>query len=183
MERRRAALAAITMMAALACSESVGMMGDAMIDAGDALVDAGNELLDADDADAQVPPVTMEAPCDREIVLSRLTDRASGEVLGETIQYYAEVDYPGMSAGTVARAQAIGCDRQVFGIPPETCSGSLICERDELPPMRCSTGPNVEIDDGRVRAVCGSQSRTRSAPGASLQIIGQRWSTIRFTVE
>lgn len=179
--KRAAAIVALGVLGAIACSDGVDMMGDAMVDAGEALSDAGEAMLDASgDADAQVPPASYDATCEPHTV-EQISDRDSGTVIDETTHYYAEANVPGLTPDTVETALAVMCDRVVPGIPPESCPADRTCERTPVPVFDCDSA-TPQVTAGRVRVRCGTTRTLRSIDGTMMSTIGEHWSRVRFVV-
>lgn len=182
MQKRTAVIAAMTVVAALACGDGVSMVGDAMVDAGQTLLDAGQRIVDAGDAmtaDASAQARTFEAECEPHVV-ERIKDRETGDVIDETTHYYAEASVPGLTPESVEHVMAVLCDREVFGVAPATCGADYICEASPVAALPCHVAA-PEIDAGRVRVRCGTR-RVLARPDGD-RISGDRMRSVRFVVE
>lgn len=189
--RKRFGIVAVTLLGMLACGDGMQIVGDAMVDAGEALLDAGQGLVDASDAmrsDAAAQVRTFEAECTGESVLRRDTNAATGDLLSENLRFYAEASAPGITPENVTSVIAVLCDREVFGVQSFTCGAGVNCESDTAEPMRCRTvapgvDPGIEIEDGRVRVMCGSRLTSARPDPEGLLIVGERWQHVRFVIE
>lgn len=183
MERSKAWWGVLAICAALVWSCDSGEMmvdaGELLRDAGDAIVDAGDASRDA--ADAQVPE-SVDVSCDDE-----QTYRVEGVAdASETTYFFATHRDPSITAESVREVIALRCDLEYFGSsgmePP--CGPGLTCTgTSSVRGLRCRVDVGAEIEDGVVRMLCGTRSRQWNAEGTLTSDGGQRWTSVRFTIE
>ena len=126
------------------------MAADAMVDAGERLRDAMSDDASAQDAAVPGPAFeTFEVPCDVERVETQVIEIASLRTAW-THRYAVASDSSGRA---VLAVTAYACGWDILG-PPQ-CTGGAPCVGEPPFAPTCKS-VTVELDDGVIRAQCGT---------------------------
>lgn len=184
----------------VACGSDIAdEAGEMLVDAGEMLVDAGQGLGDASDDAAKAQDhagvlpgneTTVVLTCDKkwtETVRGPSNPSVPGGyyVRSATTTFYAEV-----AVGNVSGVDAWTCDRET-NTPSLPCSSSRTTDcvesQDPAPVVECQSA-SVQIGNGKVRVLCGTEVRRKSAvidgeqPTSLETLTTDRWRTVRLTV-